>query len=59
VRVPLSPGLAAGWLVFESQSEKRRLAPVPEGWEATADAELAGFCRQALPVPGWRRRLVE
>jgi hypothetical protein len=59
VRIPLSAGLASGWLVFESDGEKRRLAPVPERWEFTGDADLAALCREARPVPGWRRRLVE
>lgn len=29
----VSDVLATGWLTFESPGEKRRLAPVPEGWE--------------------------
>jgi hypothetical protein len=59
VRIPLSAGLGSGWLVFESDDEKRRLAPVPERWESTGDSDLAALCREARPVPGWRRRLVE
>lgn len=29
-----------GWLVFESPTEKRRLAAVPTGWEELSDAGL-------------------
>lgn len=39
-----------GWLAFESAyGEKRRLAPVPEGWEALTDEELAAHCARATP----------
>jgi hypothetical protein len=34
----VAPGFANGWLCFESDDEKRRLAPVPVEWE-NADAE--------------------
>ena len=36
-----------GWLVFESQSEKRRLAPVPAGWSDLSDAALSALCDAA------------
>lgn len=32
--------LAGGWLCFECPTEKRRLAPPPQGWEDISDAEL-------------------
>lgn len=42
------PGaLADGWLCFESGSEKRRLAPIPDGWDALPDAQLEEFLAQA------------
>jgi hypothetical protein len=47
----LSPGLEGGWLAFESGSERRRLVPIPEGWDTCSDAELEELCRQARPVP--------
>lgn len=28
-----NPELADGWLCFESLSERRRVAPIPPGWE--------------------------
>lgn len=46
----LSAHLAAGWLAFESPTEKRRLAPIPQHWEQLADAELERLCESARPV---------
>jgi hypothetical protein len=37
----------AGWLVFESATEKRRLSPIPEGWMTLPTAELERLCEQA------------
>lgn len=36
-----------GWLVFESATEKRRLAPVPPGWRDLSDEALAALCAKA------------
>jgi hypothetical protein len=47
----LSPGLAAGWLTFECAHERRRLSPVPGGWEALTDAALEKLCASATVVP--------
>jgi hypothetical protein len=41
------PQMAAGWLCFESEGEKRRLAPVPENWDNADERELAHFCASA------------
>jgi len=38
------PHFAAGWLTFESADERRRLAPVPAGWEDASD----GACLEML-----------
>jgi hypothetical protein len=47
----LTPGLEGGWLCFEHGEEKRRLSPIPEGWEE-ADAErLEAYLVAAAPVP--------
>lgn len=48
----VTAGFENGWLCFESRKgEKRRLAPVPDGWDnATAD-KLWLWCRAALEVP--------
>jgi hypothetical protein len=40
------------WLAFQSiEGHKRRLSPVPEGWELGDDASLELLCNQAAPVP--------
>ena len=41
---------ANGWLCFESGSEKRRLAPIPDGWENRSPAEIADLLQQATRV---------
>jgi hypothetical protein len=46
----VSPQLSSGWLCFESEVAKRRLAPPPEAWEDAADAELVAFWERAEPV---------
>src|SRR5690242_1585549 len=38
-----------GWLVFESNQEKRRLAPVPSDWETMPLEALVGLCGKAVP----------
>lgn len=40
-----------GWLLFESATEKRRLAPVPSDWESFSDEALAMLCANASPQP--------
>ena len=40
-----------GWLTFESGDEKRRLAPVPKGWENLPPKRLELLCRVAEPAP--------
>jgi hypothetical protein len=42
-----APQMAAGWLCFESDGEKRRLAPVPEHWDQADEDALARFCALA------------
>jgi hypothetical protein len=41
---------AEGWLCFESSFEKRRLAPIPRGWEFRDPAVLEELRDQATPV---------
>ena len=41
---------ANGWLCFESDSEKRRLAPIPSGWELGSPGEISELLLQATPV---------
>lgn len=49
-RVHLQSGAGAGWLVFENESERRRLAPIPENWPTASDAELEAYLSEARPV---------
>jgi len=46
----LSKGFESGWLTFESQTECRRLTPVPTGWEAYPDAKLNLLLKAATPA---------
>ena len=55
----MDPGLANGWLVFESAREKRRLHPIPPEWATLDDAELTALLRTAVPAPHTTRRLIE
>ena len=36
-----------GWLCFESKYEKRRVTPVPVGWEEFSEARLSELCASA------------
>jgi hypothetical protein len=49
-RSHLPPAMVGGWLCFESQAEKRRLHPIPGGWEESSDEDLAAYCASAEPV---------
>lgn len=58
VRVPLDSQQRAvqtreSWLVFESSAsgEKRRVSPIPHGWEKATDAELDAMRRSAQTAP--------
>ena len=47
----VSESFEHGWLCFESdKGEKRRLAPVPEGWEKADNDHLWLWCRAAASV---------
>jgi hypothetical protein len=50
-RSPVPPGFEAGWLCFESEDgEKRRLIPVPDGWDDSDDRNLWNLMRAARVV---------
>jgi hypothetical protein len=57
-RIRIAEGLSRGWLAFESKLDKRRLAPIPPGWEELTDLELEGLCARASQAPA-KRRLLE
>src|SRR5687767_2312859 len=44
----VSPTYAGGWLTFESESERRRLAPIPTGWEIATRDLMMHWCARAL-----------
>jgi hypothetical protein len=50
-RMAVSPDFMLGWLCFEAMGAKRRLTPIPPGWDALTDAELAELCARAVSVP--------
>jgi len=41
---------SSGWLCFEGGGEKRRLAPVPEGWDQAGPDRLATWLQSAKRV---------
>jgi hypothetical protein len=45
-----TPGLEAGWLCFENRQEKRRLTPIPPGWQQAAEPELEDLLEHARRV---------
>jgi DNA mismatch repair protein MutH len=49
-RAVLGGTLDQGWLTFESSTERRRLAPVPDGWMEVSVERLELLCRGARPV---------
>ena len=57
-RVRIKSSLSHGWLAFESKHDRRRLAPIPMGWEAFDEAALERLCEQARSI-GRPRRLLE
>ena len=45
-------GMENGWLTFEAAGNRRRLNPIPVGWERASIAELCAYCDRAQPVRG-------
>jgi hypothetical protein len=50
LRIPLTGSTGAGWLCFQSDAEKRRIVPVPEGWEDWPEEALAAALETAQIV---------
>lgn len=46
----MTPGLEAGWLCFENQVDKRRLTPIPTGWDQADQTELEDLLERARSV---------
>jgi len=49
-RVGVAAAYEQGWLCFESDDEKRRLAPVPEDWNTADSEQLQGWLQAAKRV---------
>jgi hypothetical protein len=47
----LDGNLAAGWLTFERGAERRRVVPIPPGWESLSEAGLERLWATAAVVP--------
>ncbi len=39
-----------GWLTFQCEHQRRRLVPIPEGWDSLPDSELVGLLERAAPL---------
>jgi hypothetical protein len=59
VRIALPPRLAQGWIAFECGTERRRVAPIPEGWNELPESALRELWRDAEQLPPRRKGLVE
>jgi hypothetical protein len=46
-----APAYASGWLCFESPTEKRRLSPIPVGWDDAGEEDLRWLVSRARDVP--------
>lgn len=45
------PQYRRGWLSFQCESQRRRLVPIPESWEAADDDQLRSYLRRAHGHP--------
>lgn len=52
----VSPTFAEGWLTFESETERRRLAPIPTEWEEASPDLMVSWCGRAVAVSRDRGR---
>jgi hypothetical protein len=50
MRIVVADELREGWLTFQCETERRRITPIPLGWEAMTDDELLGLLARATPV---------
>ncbi|MDQ6769815.1 MAG: hypothetical protein M3Z54_07505 [Gemmatimonadota bacterium] len=48
--VSVASEYSSGWLCFESEGEKRRLAPVPSGWDEAGPERMAIWLQAAKRV---------
>lgn len=43
------PEFKDGWLLFQSENQRKRLAPYPREWQSLTAEELADLCATARP----------
>ena len=48
--------LEGGWLTFECGSVKKRIVPIPDGWDELDNLELERLCRMAEEFRAWATR---
>jgi hypothetical protein len=48
--VTVASEFSQGWLCFESEGEKKRLAPVPDGWDEAGPDRLSTWLQAAKRV---------
>lgn len=52
--VPFTAGvlgsMRGGWLTFDAVDSRRRLVPIPDGWEQASLANLREYCLRAQPL---------
>ena len=58
-RVPVREGYEHGWLAFDSVLGSKRLAPIPDGWDALPEDSLRDLWRRGVDAARIRRRLIE
>lgn len=46
-RMVVAPRFRSGWLVFETRSERRRLGPIPPGWQNWPEQKLLDLLQEA------------
>jgi hypothetical protein len=52
-----TPGREGGWLTFTCGPDKRRLSPIPGGWETASAAELETYLGRAETVDAVNMRV--
>jgi hypothetical protein len=49
VQFPMPADLANGWLAFQCNDARRRLAPIPPHWHSLSEEELRALVQRAKP----------
>jgi hypothetical protein len=49
-RILVQPDLQGGWLAFQCGEQRRRLAPLPIGWDELSDHALVALMDTAPPI---------